>query len=111
MLEELGQDYVMTARSKGLSERVVIYGHALRNALLPIVTQAALGFGYMLGGSVVIEEVFTVNGVGKLIVDAILYRDFPVVQAGVLLIALNFVLVNLIADLAYGLIDPRIRLS
>ena len=111
MLEELGQDYVMTARSKGLSERIVIYGHALRNALLPIVSQAALGFGYMLGGSVVIEEVFTVNGVGKLIVDAILYRDFPVVQAGVLLIALNFVLVNLIADLAYGLIDPRIRLS
>lgn len=111
MLEELGQDYVTAARAKGLSEGVVLYGHALRNSLLPIVSQAALGFGYMLGGSVVIEEVFTINGIGKLIVDAILYHDFPIVQAGVLLIAVNFVVVNLLADLAYGLIDPRIRLS
>jgi peptide/nickel transport system permease protein len=111
MLEELSQDYVTAARAKGLSERVVLYGHALRNSLLPIVSQAALGFGYMLGGSVVIEEVFTINGIGKLIVDSILYRDFPVVQAGVLLIAANFVVVNLLADLAYGLIDPHIRLS
>jgi peptide/nickel transport system permease protein len=111
MLEELSQDYVTAARAKGLSERIVLYRHALRNSLLPIVSQAALGFGYMLGGTVVIEVVFTINGIGKLIVDAILYRDFPIVQAGVLLISLNFVAVNLLADLAYGLIDPRIRLS
>ncbi len=111
MLEELSQDYVIAARAKGLSERIVLYRHALRNSLLPIVSQAALGFGYMLGGTVVIEVVFTINGIGKLIVDAILYRDFPIVQAGVLLISINFVAVNLLADLAYGLIDPRIRLS
>ena len=110
MLEELMQDYVTTARAKGLRERTVLYGHALRNALIPVVTQAALGFGFMLGGAVVIEVVFTVNGVGRLIVDGILYRDYPVVQAGVLLLALNFVLVNLIADIAYGFIDPRVRL-
>ena len=109
MLEELLQDYVITARAKGLRERVVLYRHALRNALIPVVTQAALGFGFMLGGAVVVEVVFTVNGVGRLIVDGILYRDYPVVQAGVLLLALNFVLVNLIADISYGLIDPRIR--
>jgi peptide/nickel transport system permease protein len=111
MLEELMQEYVTTARAKGLRERVVLYRHALRNALIPVVTQAALGFGFMLGGAVVIEVVFTVNGVGRLIVDGILYRDYPVVQAGVLLLALNFVLVNLIADISYGFIDPRVRLS
>jgi peptide/nickel transport system permease protein len=111
MLEELMQEYVTTARAKGLKERVVLYRHALRNALIPVVTQAALGFGFMLGGAVVIEVVFTVNGVGRLIVDGILYRDYPVVQAAVLLLALNFVMVNLIADIAYGFIDPRVRLS
>lgn len=110
MLEELMQDYVITARAKGLRERAVLYRHALRNALIPVVTQAALGFGLMLGGAVVVEVVFTVNGVGKLIVDGILYRDYPVVQAAVLLLALNFVLVNLIADISYGFIDPRVRL-
>ncbi len=111
MLEELMQDYVTTARAKGLQEKVVLYGHALRNALIPVVTQAALGFGFMLGGAVVVEVVFTVNGVGRFIVDGILYRDYPVVQAGVLLLALNFVLVNLLADIAYGFIDPRVRLQ
>jgi peptide/nickel transport system permease protein len=110
MLEELLQEYVTTARAKGLRERVVLYRHALRNALIPVVTQAALGFGFMLGGAVVVEVVFTVNGVGRLIVDGILYRDYPVVQAAVLLLALNFVVVNLIADIAYGFIDPRVRL-
>jgi peptide/nickel transport system permease protein len=110
MLEELMQEYVITARAKGLRERAVLFRHALRNALIPVVTQAALGFGFMLGGAVVIEVVFTVNGVGRLIVDGILYRDYPVVQAAVLLLALNFVLVNLIADIAYGFIDPRVRL-
>lgn len=111
MLEELMQDYVTTARAKGLRERVVLYGHALRNALIPVVTQAALGFGFMLGGAVVVEVVFTVNGVGRLIVDGILYRDYPVVQGGVLLLALNFVLVNLLADIACAYLDPRVRLQ
>jgi peptide/nickel transport system permease protein len=111
MLEELMQEYVITARAKGLRERAVLYRHALRNALIPVVTQAALGFGLMLGGAVVVEVVFTVNGVGKLIVDSILYRDYPVVQAAVLLLALNFVVANLLADLAYGYIDPRVRLQ
>jgi peptide/nickel transport system permease protein len=111
MLEELMQDYVTTARAKGVRERVVLYRHALRNALIPVVTQAALGFGFMLGGAVVVEVVFTVNGVGRLIVEGILYRDYPVVQAGVLLLALNFVVVNLLADIAYGFIDPRVRLQ
>lgn len=111
MLEELMQDYVTTARAKGLRERIVLLRHALRNALIPTVTQAALGFGFMLGGAVVVEVVFTVNGVGRLIVDAILYRDFPVVQGGVLLLALNFVLVNLLADIACAYLDPRVRLQ
>lgn len=111
MLEELMQEYVTTARAKGLRDRIVLLRHALRNALIPTVTQAALGFGFMLGGAVVVEVVFTVNGVGRLIVDAILYRDYPVVQAGVLLLALNFVLVNLLADIACAYLDPRVRLQ
>jgi len=111
MLEELGQDYIITAKSKGLRERIVTYQHALGNALIPLVSQTALGFGYMLGGSVVIESVFTINGVGRLIVESILYRDIPVVQGGVFLLALNFVFVNLVADLLYGWIDPRVRLE
>jgi len=111
VLDELMQEYVTTARSKGLREKIVLYRHVLRNALIPVVTQTALGFGYMLGGSVVIETVFSINGVGKLIVEAILYRDFPIVQGGVLLLAMNFVIVNLAADVAYGFIDPRVRVQ
>lgn len=109
VLEVCNEDYVRTARAKGLSERVVIYKHALRNALIPTVTVITLSLGYLIGGAVVVETVFNINGVGRLIIDSILARDIPLVQGGMLFIALNFVIANLIADLVYGLLDPRIR--
>ncbi len=109
MLEVLGQDYIRTARAKGLRERVVLLRHALRNAGLPVVTIIAVQFGYFLGGAVVTETVFAIPGVGRLLVDAIALRDFPLVQGGVFVFALTFVLINLLADLTYGLLDPRIR--
>lgn len=111
MLEVLGEDYIRTARSKGLSERMVIGVHALRNALIPVVTIVALQFGALLGGTVIIETVFTWPGVGLLSVQAIYNRDFPLVQASVFVLALAFVVVNFLADLVYMVLDPRIRLS
>ena len=111
MLEVLNQDYVRTARAKGLRERVVVNRHALRNALVPVVTIMGLQFGGLLGGSVVTETVFALPGMGRLIIQAIGNRDYPVVQAGVFLIALAFVLVNLVVDLLYAVLDPRIRLA
>lgn len=109
MLEVLRQDYIRTARAKGLSERWVVWAHALRNALIPTVTVVGLNFGGLLSGAVLTETVFAWPGIGRLIVDAIEMRDYPVVQGGVLLVALTYSLVNLIVDLAYALIDPRIR--
>lgn len=109
MLEVLGLDYIRTARAKGLGERVVLYRHALRNAALPVITVVAVQFGYFLGGAVVTESVFAIPGLGRLLVDAISLRDFPLVQGGVLVFSVGFVLLNLVADLAYGLMDPRIR--
>ncbi len=109
MLEVLNQDYVRTARSKGLSERVVIFRHALRNALIPVVTMAGLQFGYLLGGAVITESVFAWPGVGRLTILAITQRDYPLVQGNVMVLALIFVLINLFVDLTYGLLDPRIR--
>lgn len=109
MLEVLGQQYVQTARAKGLSERMVIFRHALRNALIPVVTIVGLQFGYLLGGAVVIENVFALPGVGRVVVDAINQRDYPLVQGTVFLIAALFVAINLVVDLSYGLINPRIR--
>ncbi len=111
MLEVLGQDYVRTARAKGLRDALVVNRHALRNALVPVVTIMGLQFGGLLGGSVVTETVFSLPGMGRLIVQAIGNRDYPVVQAGVFLIAIAFVGVNLLVDLLYAAIDPRIRLS
>ena len=111
MLEVLSQDYVRTARAKGLRPSLVLNRHALRNALVPVVTIMGLQFGALLGGSVVTETVFALPGMGRLIVQAIGNRDYPVVQAGVFLIALAFVLVNLIVDLLYAVLDPRIRLA
>jgi len=108
MLEVLGQDYIRTARSKGLSERSIIWRHAFRNSLIPIVTAFGLQLGWLLGGSVVVEAVFAWPGLGRLIIEAINVRDITVVQAGVLWFALTFVLINLIVDLTYSLIDPRI---
>ncbi|HEY3368772.1 MAG TPA: ABC transporter permease [Symbiobacteriaceae bacterium] len=109
MLEVLGMQYVQTARAKGLTERAVILRHALRNALIPVVTIVGLQFGYLLGGAVVIENVFALPGVGRVVVDAINQRDYPLVQGTVFLIAALFVVINLLVDLSYGLINPRIR--
>lgn len=109
MLEVLGQQYIQTARAKGLAEKTVIFRHALRNAMIPIVTIVGLQFGYLLGGAVVIENVFALPGVGRVVVDAINQRDYPLVQGTVLLIAALFVVINLVVDLSYGLINPRVR--
>lgn len=109
MLEVLDQDYVRTARAKGLMGRTTIIKHALRNALVPVVTIGGLEFGRLMAGAVLTETVFTWPGVGRLLVDSILARDYPVVQGAVLLIAVSFIVVNLLVDLIYGLIDPRIR--
>lgn len=110
-LEILGQDYVRTARSKGLKERVVIYAHTLRNALIPIITIVGLQIGFLLGGAVIIETIFGWPGIGNLAVTAINQRDYPVVQATVVVFAVVFTLVNLIVDLLYGVIDPRVKYS
>jgi peptide/nickel transport system permease protein len=109
MLEVLGQDYVRTARAKGLAERRVVVRHGLKNALIPIITIVGLQAGYLLGGAVLTETVFAWPGVGTLMVQGILARDFPLVQGCVLVIALSFVLVNLAVDLLYAWVDPRIR--
>ena len=109
LLEVLGRDYVRTARAKGLREFTVVYGHALKNALLPVITVVGVQFGALLGGSIVIEVVFAWPGVGRLIVSAISQRDFPVVQGSVLMLAIVFALVNLLVDLSYSLVNPRIR--
>lgn len=108
MLEVLRQDYITTARSKGLIERVVIYKHALKNALIPVVTVMGLQFGTLLGGAVLTETVFSWPGIGRLMVDSILARDYPVVQGAVLLLAVFFVLINLVVDIIYAFLDPRI---
>jgi peptide/nickel transport system permease protein len=109
MLEVLGQNYVTTARAKGLSECQVILTHALKNAAVPVVTLIGLQFGTLLGGAVVTETIFAWPGVGRLAVQSIFVRDYPVVQAGVFVLALSFVAINLLVDLLYGYLDPRIR--
>ena len=108
MLEVLGQDYVRTARSKGLGERVVITRHALRNALIPVLTITGVELGYLLGGTVIIEEIFALPGIGRVVLNAISQRDYAVVQGVALFIALIFVVVNLLIDVIYVAIDPRI---
>ncbi len=108
MLEVLGQDYMRTARSKGLGERVVINRHALRNALIPVVTITGVELGYLLGGTVIIEEIFSLPGIGRLVYNAITQRDYALVQGVALFVALNFVVVNLVVDVIYTAIDPRI---
>ena len=108
MLEVLGQDYVRTARAKGVAERSVINRHALKNALIPVVTVIGINFGFLLGGSVIIEIVFARQGLGNVIIKAIFAHDFYLVQGGIIVTAALFVLVNLIVDLTYGILDPRI---
>jgi peptide/nickel transport system permease protein len=109
MLEALTEDYVRTARAKGLSEWRVMRGHVLRNALIPVVTVLGLQLGTLIGGAVITEYVFALPGVGRLVVDAVFARDYPLVQGVVLLIALGFIASNLLVDLLYGVIDPRLR--
>ncbi|HUP35744.1 MAG TPA: ABC transporter permease [Candidatus Limnocylindria bacterium] len=111
MLEVLQQDYVRTARAKGAPERLVLYRHALRNAALPFITVTGLSLGFMLSGTIIIETVFSWPGLGRLLVQAVPGRDFPVIQAGVFLFAVIFVAVNLVVDLLYAVVDPRVRLS
>jgi peptide/nickel transport system permease protein/oligopeptide transport system permease protein len=109
MLEVLGQDYVRTARAKGAPFRSVVFRHALRNALLPVITVIGLQFGALLGGAVVTETVFAWPGVGRLLVDSIFFRDYPVVQGLVLMFGTTFVVINLLVDLLYAYVDPRIH--
>lgn len=111
MLDVLGDDYVRTARSKGASARSVIWWHALPNALIPVVTLSGVEFGYLLGGAVIVEQIFALPGLGRMVLDAITQRDYALVEGAVLFIALNFMVVNLLVDLAYVALDPRIRLG
>ena len=109
MLEIIRQDYIRTARSKGQREKLVILRHALANALIPVVTVIGLQFGNLLGGALLTESIFSILGIGRLMVDAIKMRDYPVVQGGVLFIAIAFSVVNLLVDLTYAWVDPRIK--
>ena len=111
MLDALGRDYVRTARAKGLAETIVIYVHALRNALIPVVTVIGMRMGYLIGGAVITEKVFGYPGVGRLALQALSYRDFPVIQAFIAVIALLVTSLNLLVDLVYGWLDPRIRVQ
>lgn len=108
-VEVIQEDFVRTARARGLNERTVIAKHALRNALIPVVTMMGLQFGFLLGGSIVVEAVFNWPGLGRLLVDAVTQRDYPVIQTLVLLFSLEFILINLVVDLLYGFINPTIR--
>ncbi|NLO83361.1 MAG: ABC transporter permease [Clostridiales bacterium] len=109
MLEVLKQDYVRTARSKGLLEKVIIYRHALKNAMIPIITLMGLRLGWIIGGSVALEIIFSIPGIGRLMVDSILARDYPVVQGAMLVLTSSIILANILADVLYAVVDPRIR--
>lgn len=111
MLEIIRQDYIRTVRSKGQKESIVIFGHAFKNALIPIITTVGLQFGQLLGGAMLTETIFSIPGLGRLMVDSIKTRDFPMVQGTVLFIAVTFTLVNLIVDILYAYVDPRISRS
>ncbi|MDQ4044027.1 MAG: ABC transporter permease [Chloroflexota bacterium] len=109
VLEELGKEYLTVARAKGLSNRVVVMRHAVRNALVPVITVVGIQTGYLLGGTVIVEQIFAIPGIGRLALDAVSQRDYPLVQGTTLFIATGFVVMNLLADVVYGLVDPRIR--
>jgi ABC-type dipeptide/oligopeptide/nickel transport system permease component len=111
MFEVIGYEYVTTARAKGLSERRVIWGHALKNAILPVVTVIGVQMGYLLGGSILVETVFSWPGLGLQLYRAISSRDLPLVQGGVMLVSAVFVFLNLAVDVLYALLDPRVRYS
>lgn len=111
MLEELGKEYLTVARAKGLQQRSIILGHALRNSLIPVITVVGIQTGYMLGGTVIVEQVFAIPGIGRLALDAVNQRDYPLVQGTVMFIAAAFVFMNMITDIVYGFVDPRIRVG
>lgn len=111
LLEVYNQDYIRTARSKGLKPKAVIFKHALKNALIPVITVTGIQAGRLLGGAVIIEQIFALPGLGRYVLDAISTRDYPVIQGTVLVFTLVFILVNLLVDLLYGVVDPRIRLA
>jgi peptide/nickel transport system permease protein len=111
MLEVLGLDYMRTARAKGLAERVVVMRHAFRNALLPIVTIMGLQLGVVLSGAILTETIFSLSGVGRSLYEAITARDFPIIQGFTVAVAMGYIVVNLIVDLLYAFLDPRIRLD
>jgi ABC-type dipeptide/oligopeptide/nickel transport system permease component len=109
MIEELAKEYVLTARAKGLTERMVKYKHVLKNALLPVITIAGIQLGYMLGGAIIIEQIFSLPGLGRLFLFGIYQRDFPLIQGGVVFVAVVFSLINFAVDLLYGVLNPKIR--
>ena len=109
ILEQLGLDYVPTARSKGLAERTVLYRHILRNALIPVVTALGLQAGFMFAGSVIVESIFIWPGISSLVLESVVDRDYPVIQGVILVVSIIFILLNLMTDLTYGLIDPKIK--
>ena len=109
MLEILNKEYIRTGRAKGLAERFVVSRHALRNALIPVVTALGLQFGFLLSGAIVIESVFAFPGVGRYLVQSVVNRDFPAVQSSVLCVSMTFVIVNMLVDVGYAALDPRIR--
>lgn len=111
MLEEFGKDYLTVARAKGLQQRTVVMSHALRNSLIPVITVIGIQTGYMLGGTVIVEQVFAIPGIGRLALDAVNQRDYPLVQGTVMFIAGAFVFMNLLTDVIYGFVDPRIRVG
>ncbi len=111
LVESMKQDYIRMGRAKGLGSKQIVFGHALKNSLIPVITVAGLQFGFLLGGSVVVETVFSFPGLGTLLIDSIQFRDYPVVQAEILLFAFQFILVNLIIDVVYGFLNPKIRLE
>jgi peptide/nickel transport system permease protein len=111
LLDVYLEPYIVAARAKGLAEATLFYRHALRNALIPVVTLFGIHLGYMMGGTVVMEKMFAYPGIGTLILEALFQRDYPVVQAGILSYATTFILINLITDVAYSAIDPRVTLT
>jgi len=111
MLEELSKEYVITARSKGLTERMVNFKHTLKNALLPVITIAGIQLGYMLGGAIIIEQVFSLPGLGRLFLFGVYQRDFPLIQGGVMFVAFIFSFINFVVDMLYSILNPKIRIS
>ena len=109
MVDVLKQDYIVTARSKGLAEHTMLVRHALRNALIPIVTIIGLQFGWLLSGSIIVEAVFSRQGLGLILIDSVLEQDLPVVQGAVLLSSVLYIFLNLVVDLVYGFVDPKVR--